>query len=189
MHAGGNGAADDETDARWMSYAELAEARRITVSSAIRLVVRRGWRRQADNQGTMRALVPPKWSEPAPGRDLDPALRRTIEELEESVAMLRQRAETAERDAKADRDRADRAELARRAEYSRGDYLREKIDALRADLAEVTYELELARREIAEISEASEELRRADARWRGLGRFARMREAWREHAIEPAGTE
>ena len=95
MHEGGNGAADDDADSRWMSYAELAEARRITLSSAIRLVVRRGWRRQMDNQGTMRALVPPKWSEPAPGKDFDPGghLRQTIEELEASVAVLRQRAE------------------------------------------------------------------------------------------------
>jgi hypothetical protein len=80
MHEGGNGAADDDADSRWMSYAELAETRRITLSSAIRLVVRRGWRRQMDNQGTMRALVPPKWSEPAPGKDFDPGgrLRQTI---------------------------------------------------------------------------------------------------------------
>ncbi len=119
MHEGGNGAADDDADSRWMSYAELAEARRITLSSAIRLVVRRGWRRQMDNQGTMRALVPPKWSEPAPGKDFDPGghLRQTIEELEASVAVLRQRAETAERTAETERDRAQRAEVARRAEY------------------------------------------------------------------------
>jgi hypothetical protein len=191
MYEGGNGAADDDADARWMSYAELAEARRTTVSSAIRLVTRRGWRRQADNQGIMRALVPPKWSEPAPGKDLDPGgrLHRTIEELEGSVAELHERAETAEREARTERDRAERAELARRAEYSRGEYLRDKIDALRADLAEVTYELELARREIAEIAVASEALRRADARWRALGRLDRVREAWREPAAEAAGTE
>ena len=49
MHAGGNGVADDGDDSRWMSYLELAEARRITTSSAIKLVMRRGWRRQQDN--------------------------------------------------------------------------------------------------------------------------------------------
>jgi hypothetical protein len=49
MHAGGNGIADDDADSRWMSYLELAEARRITTSSAIKLVMRRGWRRQQDN--------------------------------------------------------------------------------------------------------------------------------------------
>ena len=192
MHEGGNGAADDDEDSRWMSYAELAEARRITLSSAIRLVVRRGWRRQMDNQGTMRALVPPKWSEPAPGKDFDPGghLRQTIEELEASVAVLRQRAETAERTAETERDRAQRAEVARRAEYSRADFLRDRIDALRADLAEVTYAMEIARREAVEMAQASEALRQADVRWRTLGRLARVREAWRgEPSAEASGTE
>ena len=181
MQGGGNGAADDEADSRWMSYTELAEARRITTSSAIRLVLRRGWRRQQDNQGMMRALVPPKWSEPAPGRNIDAAAHfaETIEALEASVSALSERAETAERAAQTERERANRAEVARRAEYSRADLLRERIDALRAALAEAAAAVEVARHEAMEAMQTAEALRRADAKWRSLGTFARVREAWR----------
>ena len=116
MHAGGNGIADDDADSRWMSYLELAEARRITTSSAIKLVMRRGWRRQQDNQGIMRALVPPKWAEPAPGKDFDPGayVSQAIEALEASVTALRERAEAAEHIAEIERERSNRAEVRRR---------------------------------------------------------------------------
>ncbi len=175
-----------------MSYLELAEARRITTSSAIKLVMRRGWRRQQDNQGIMRALVPPKWAEPAPGKDFDPGahVSQAIEALEASVAALRERAEAAEHVARIERERANRSEQAQRAELSRGNYLRDKIDALRADLAEAQRELEMARHEVFEAMQTAAELREADARWRTLGRVARLREAWRSvPSSETAGTE
>src|SRR6516164_11446642 len=44
--------------ARRMTYAEIAESRRISVSSAERLVRRRVWRRQVGNDGIVRVLVP-----------------------------------------------------------------------------------------------------------------------------------
>ncbi len=185
MHGGANGATDDDVDTRWMSYAELAEARRITTSSAIRLVLRRGWRRQKDNQGVMRALVPQRWSEPAPGKDFDPGahLRQAIEALEASVAALRERAEVAERVAQTERERANRTEVAQRAELSRGNYLRDKIDELRAELAEATYQVELARREAFEAMQYAEAFRQADDRWQSLGRIARIRAAWRNEPL------
>jgi hypothetical protein len=192
MHAGGNGVAYDDADSRWMSYPELAEARRITTSSAIKLVMRRGWRRQQDNQGIMRALVPSKWAEPAPGRDFDPGahLTQALEALEASVGALRERAETAEQVAQFERERANRSDQAQRAELSRGNYLRDKIDVLRADLAEAQRELELARYEVFEAMQTAAELRQADERWRTLGRVARLREAWRSvPSSETAGTE
>jgi hypothetical protein len=192
MHAGGNGGADDDADRRWMSYLELAEARRITTSSAIKLVMRRGWRRQQDNQGIMRALVPPKWAEPAPGKDFDPGayVSQAIEALEASVIALRERAEAAEHVAQIERERANWSEQAQRAELSRGNYLRDKIDALRADLAEAQRELEMARHEVFEAMQTAAALREADARWRTLGRVARLREAWRSVASsETVGTE
>jgi len=178
MQEGGNGAADEAADSRWMSYQELAEARRITTSSAIRLVLRRGWRRQQDNQGNMRALVPPKWWEPAPNL--------AMAELEASVAALRERVEAAERVARTERERASRAELARKAEYSRADFLRERIDTLRADLADAETAVELARYEALEAAQAAAALRQAEARWRTLGRFARLREAWRGGPLSAA---
>jgi hypothetical protein len=73
---------------------------------------------------------------------------------------------------------------------SRGNYLRDKIDALRADLAEAQRELEMARHEVFEAMQTAAELREADARWRTLGRVARLREAWRNVASnETVGTE
>lgn len=181
MQEAGNGTADDAADSRWMSYKELVESRRITMPSAIRLVLRRRWRRQQDNQGIMRAFVPQQWSEPAPGRNFDPDARliQTIEQLEASVAALREQADAAERAAQIERERANRAELARRAEYSRADLLRERIDGLRADLAEAATAAEIARYEAREAAQTAEALRQADARWRTLGRLARIREGWR----------
>ncbi len=181
MQEGGNGIAEDGADTRWMSYAELARARRITTASAIKLAMRRGWRRQKDNQGVMRALVPLKWAEPAPGRNFDPGahVSEAIAALETSVAALRERAEAAERTAQIERERADRAEVARRAELSRGNFLRDRIDALRAELATAALELEAARREAFEAAQGAEALRQADSRWRTLGRLTRIRGAWR----------
>jgi hypothetical protein len=69
--------------------------------------------------------------------------------------------------------------VARRAEYSRADLLRERIDALRAALAEAAAAVEVARHEAMEAMQTAEALRQADAKWRSLGTFARVREAWR----------
>jgi hypothetical protein len=60
---------DDQADARWMTFAELAAARGISKLSAAALVRRHGWRRQTDNRGRVMALVP---------RD-GPELRRPVE--------------------------------------------------------------------------------------------------------------
>jgi hypothetical protein len=166
-----------------MSYAELAEARRIATSSAIKLVLRRGWRRQKDNHGTMRALVPPEWAAPAPARN-GASVAHAMQALEATIADLHERADAAERAVETERLRADRAELARRAEYSRADLLRERIDALRCDLAVAVAELEAARRETYEAVQVAETLRQEDERWRSLGRLARIREAWRSQPPE-----
>ncbi|HEY2616196.1 MAG TPA: hypothetical protein VGI78_02555 [Acetobacteraceae bacterium] len=162
-----------------MSYTELAEARRITTPSAIRLVLRRGWRRQQDNQGVMRALVPAQWMEPARNFEPDSHLIQAIATLEATIAVLRERAEVAEHAAEIERERANRAEVARRAEYSRADLLRERIDHLRADLAEAEAAMEMTRYEAREAAQVAEALREEDARWRSLGRVARIREVWR----------
>src|SRR5690348_12071112 len=57
MQAVANGSADEAADSRWMTYTELAAARRITTSSAIKLVLRRGWRRRR----TITALCAPRF--------------------------------------------------------------------------------------------------------------------------------
>ena len=48
----------DEAETRWVTYAELAEARGIDKASAIRLTLRRKWQRQKDNRGIVRVMVP-----------------------------------------------------------------------------------------------------------------------------------
>ena len=180
MQAGANGSADNSADSRWMSYAELAEARRITASSASRLVVRRGWRRQKDNHGIMRALVPPEWSEPAPGRNFDPGahVSQAISALEAAVAAMRGRAEAAERAAQTERERAERAVQARDGERSRANSLRDRIDALQATLAEAEAALGEALRQTAEADVIAGALRQSAARWQSAGRVARLRWAW-----------
>src|SRR4051812_20125409 len=45
---------------QWMSYAEIAARRGISVPSAKHLVARNRWRRQKNNNGSMRILVPPE---------------------------------------------------------------------------------------------------------------------------------
>lgn len=180
MQAGGNGSGEYSADSRWMSYAELAEARRITQSSASKLAVRRGWRRQKDNHGIMRALVPPEWSEPAPGKAHDPGahVSQAISALEQAVEAMRERAEAAERAAATERERADRAVQARDGERSRANSLRDRIDALQADLAGAETALELAARQVADVGHEVSELRQTADRWRTLGRLERLRWAW-----------
>src|ERR1700683_1268426 len=43
---------------RWMTFAELSQARGISLPSARKLVRRHQWRRQTGNQGIVRILVP-----------------------------------------------------------------------------------------------------------------------------------
>ena len=103
----------EEDQGVWLTYAELAKLRGIDKASAAKLVLRRKWRRQKDNQGTVRILVPPEWAdssrEPSPDPSRDPSLDtsadtpQTINALEREAAALR---ETVNRE----RGRADRAE-------------------------------------------------------------------------------
>jgi hypothetical protein len=180
MQAGANGSIEDAADSRWMSFSELAATRRIATSSAIKLVKRRGWRCQMDNHGTMRALVPPEWSEPAAGREFDPGglVTHAINALEASVAALKERAEAAEQATRTERERADRAVQSRDAERQRANSLRDRIDALQADLTAAELEIDEARRTAVEATECAEMLRQADARWQKLSRLARIREVW-----------
>jgi hypothetical protein len=49
---------DDIEETRWLSYAELAEARGIDLASAIRTVRNRRWPKQKGNDGKIRVAVP-----------------------------------------------------------------------------------------------------------------------------------
>jgi hypothetical protein len=56
---------DDAGTGRWVTYDELAQARGMQRSGAVRLVQRKKWRRQAGNDGLARVLVPPDELHPA----------------------------------------------------------------------------------------------------------------------------
>jgi hypothetical protein len=63
--------ADQQDAGRWMTFADLADARRISKASAIKLVRRHGWRRQRDNKGNVLALVPLPWAQDTEGPEGD----------------------------------------------------------------------------------------------------------------------
>jgi len=54
--------ADAEPGSRWLTHRQLADIRGISTASAIKLALRHGWRKQKDNRGLVRCLVPPEWT-------------------------------------------------------------------------------------------------------------------------------
>jgi hypothetical protein len=110
--------ADTMSDsARWRAFAELAAARGISQASASRLVRRRRWRRQTDNQGRVRVLVPSEDNEPGDAHGHRPrpgvGLRSRLRNLSRSRVRAnreQQRADSAEARAERAEQRADRAE-------------------------------------------------------------------------------
>ena len=88
-------AADDAADGRWMTYAELGATRGITKESALKLALRRKWRKQDDNQGHVRVYVPLEWAPPRDtgadaGADQRADMSRAITALDAAVATLRE---------------------------------------------------------------------------------------------------
>lgn len=107
MHPIGQEASPATPDGIWMTKAEIAVVRRISVASADRLVRRQGWRKERGNDGRARVLVPLTWAQPRPGnprdetsgpKDTNPTdkapnptdVRRTISALETAVNALEQ---------------------------------------------------------------------------------------------------
>jgi len=83
----------DDPDIRWVSYAELAEARGIDRLSAVRIVRNRGWQKQKGNDGTIRVAVPRNFLETKRGgrenpREIPPEITRKIIGLETRVELL-----------------------------------------------------------------------------------------------------
>ncbi len=187
-------------DTRWMTYAELGQARGINAASARRLAYRRKWRRQAGNDGTARVAVPVDEAARRTGRveqDAD-VFDRLVSGLETALATLRVQLER-------ERGRADQAEEATARDALRLEQAEARIAKLRtaADVAALvrdaletalTAEERARRRAEAEASaergaraEAEAEaaaLRQADGVRRELGRVARLRAAWRDEASE-----
>jgi chromosome segregation ATPase len=175
----------DTGDVRWMTYAELGQARGISTASATRLAFRRKWRRQAGNDGIARVAVPVTEAQQRSDkahdiRDDDGGdITRVVSALEVAVTSLTKRAEAAE-------SRADRAEQGRDAERSRADALGDRIEALRVQLAQM--EAEGAASDVqaseltAQLKQArtdAQELRQANAARKARGRLRRAWDGWR----------
>jgi hypothetical protein len=125
---------------RWMTLAEIAALRGISEASASRLVRRNKWRRQPDNRGVVRTLVPSGWevwldrrsdvqgsvdSPDSPGQ-----ISLAINALHEAVAALR--------------EQLSRAEAGREAERARADALRDRLLAMQEQLADAHGALQAA---------------------------------------------
>jgi hypothetical protein len=161
----------DGEDARWVSYAQLAQARGISKDSAIRLVRRERWRKMPGNDAdkTVRVLVPAAWLLPAARADALPSDREDAPPDVTRIAAAEARADTAI--ALAERTLTQLAEANARADRAetRADNLQRDLNAVR----------EAAREAIREAQNAAEALRQADAKRKARGLVARLRSAWR----------
>jgi nucleoid-associated protein YgaU len=120
----GDDVMDDE---RAMTYAELAQARSISVASARRMVLKFKWRRVVGNDGLARIMVP------ASQIPAEPPIKANQQELQ--IRWLTQRLELAEDQARKAEARAVRAE--ERAD--RADQQADRAEQ-RADAAEIRAE-------------------------------------------------
>ncbi len=166
---------------RWVTLRELAELRGISQHSAARLVRRHRWRRQADNQGRVRALVPadaldrPTDKPGAMPADTPRAglglFGELVAALEPVTALLREQIEQANRRADMAEGRAERAE-------DQATKLRERLDAAEAQARNAEKAADQARQHVREAEDAIAELRQADEGWKAKGRWQRIRMAW-----------
>jgi hypothetical protein len=155
--------ADDAGDGRWMTYAELGQARGISKESALKLALRRKWRKQDDNRGQVRVYVPIEWTlirdkRAALGADERADMSRAISVLDAAVATLKQ--ELAHGNARFEAERT-----ARMTAEAEATALRVQIDHARA--------------EAGEAARAVAALRQADDARKAIGRLARLKQAWR----------
>ncbi len=153
---------DSRGDTRWMTYAELAQARGIKEPAAVRLVQRRSWERQPGNDGSTRIAVP--LVELRLSKAVAPAVMPVAPDRLDTEALTRER------------QRADAAE-ARAAHAEAGqDALQIRLDQVEHDRDQARQEREAARvqaagaeGEVRALREALVEARRpAWRRWLGL---------------------
>jgi len=196
-------ASDAAGDSEWMTYAQLAEARGISLRAAVRMTQRQRLRRQPGNDGKVRVLVPRDMLKPShrasqddgrdvlrpPGQDdagdAQDVLRTAIDALKGENAALKGQVEmqtSAIADLRIDLDQArTEAIAARRA----ADRLRDERDdaearakAGLAETGEALQQLQAAQVAQAAAEEAAAALRRAADARRVRGRWARLRAAW-----------
>ena len=199
--AGASAGTSPGTSTAWLTYAQLAESRGISVRSAQRLVLRHRWRRQPGNDGTARVGVPAGAEKPPErhdgasdrpdARDDAGSVTLAIEALRGELTASHQR--EAEAHTRADRaeQRADRADAERRATETRAhdaeqgrdlanalaDELRDRLDSVRADLDAAQQQAREAQvaAESAQIAQAVSEADAAELRQADAERRGRGR--------------
>jgi hypothetical protein len=148
--------AEYPADGKWMTFAEFGQARGISKASAARLVRSKRWRRQTDNQGHVRVLVPP---DAITSRAEGPRayVNRLISVLEAAIATAGERAA-------ADAGTIATLQAYLASERARGDALADQVHALAvaesaADMAHAEAEEAQVRAEVAEAGREAEEAR------------------------------
>lgn len=173
-----------ETDGTWLTKAEIARVRGITIASAYRLIRRQGWRRQPGNDGKIRVLVPSDWANGhGAGQSAVPSDVLSINPLTRQLAVPSAVPLTRPSDATSDRP-SDEAGLVRLIEAAnvRADEANRRADAA----------LALADRTLVQLSEAAGRIEqvehRADAAQQRADRADARTEA-AEMAVELARVE
>jgi hypothetical protein len=194
----GDSQVDSTVDGRWLTFAELGQLRGISKTSAMKLVSRHGWRRQKNNKGQIRALVPLAWVAGDDAREPNsPAdMSRAIRAFDSAIATLREqlvretgRTEAAERARTAMTVQLAQAEAGRAAERLRAEAEKEartraeeEVEALRAQLdwaqAEAQQATQAAEAEAARLQQATElAVQKAKAMWEAEAAHAAKEEA------------
>jgi hypothetical protein len=154
---------DSLADGRWMTFAELSQSRGISKTSAMRLVSRHGWRRQKNNKGQVRALVPVGWvaaddtKEPNSTADMSRAIRAfdaAIATLREQLVRETGRTEAAERARTALTVQLAQAEAGRTAERFRAEAEKEARTQAEAEVEALRAQLDQARAEAKQATQA-----------------------------------
>jgi DNA repair exonuclease SbcCD ATPase subunit len=161
----------------WLTYREIGARLGLNVEAVRTRVRRAGLRTQPGNDGRTRVLVSDEVfveSVNEDGRRLNERVNRTGD-LTGLVALLtaaEARVSRLERQLGAERDRVNEA--------------RSEVARLRAEMAELTARTDRAEQASTaaaaarqEAMQAAEEFRRTDAARRAMGRWARLRAAWR----------
>ena len=189
---------DVSGEGQWLTYTELAERRGIDRASAVRLAIRRHWRRQKSNTGReVRVLVPPMTPCSDGNKDRghanqDTKTRPTFYQQLFSrdcgfatvgaVGTARRPARSADRD-RARQGHRHRGEGGVGTSEAQATELRGQIEALNTELdatrADLEAEIGAARRVERAAVQAADGLRQADEARRALTRWARLRAAWR----------
>lgn len=150
---------DGGGDTRWMTYAELAEARGIKEPGAVRLVQRRRWERQPGNDGSVRVAVPLvelRLSRPVTP-DVAPAITVVTPNSRDMEALARERL------------RADQAEARAARAEAREVEARALTDRQARELTAALLRTAIAETESRVLRESLVEARRpAWRRWLGL---------------------